>query len=320
MTIFFILFWLFMSAIYCGLETGFYSLNPIRLRLHLEQKDSMYKMARRLEKLLEDKQSLICMTLIYTNLSHYFATSIATAYILSWNFSVNGELLSTLIMTPIIFLFSETIPKNIFRTRADHWIYYLSYLIEWCKIIITPLIWILKQIIRFFSFLFHIKKEKEELYWSRSQIIHLFSASAEDGLVTKQQNEIAHNIIAMKDDTVEKNMIPIKKIGTLTEDFTFEMVMQKTKETNFTDFPVIQKNTCKIIGIARFYDTYYNKKVSILPATCIEPSCNVRDALLLCTQNKQHILVVTDSNHCPIGLITKQILFQYLLKRHTNHN
>ncbi|HPY74587.1 MAG: DUF21 domain-containing protein [Planctomycetes bacterium] len=320
MILFSLIFWIAMSAFCSGVESGIYSINPLHLRLYIEQESVWQKYAKRIAILLEDKQALICMILIYNNICNYCVSACSAQFITSLNLNCNTELISTLIITPIVFIFGETLPKNIFRNIETKIIYRLSIILYICKKLALPIIYILKSLVRFVSFLFHVQEENNEFYWNISQVTHLFSTGAKEGILTDQQKNIAKNIIQMQTESVKSTMIPLNTIGTLPPDFSKEMLLQKTKETNFTEFPVIDEKTGNILGIANFYHVFYEaddpKKLSV--ATCVSENSNVRDALYICTQKKQNILLVQNKEKKLVGVVTKQILFQYLLQKHRN--
>ena len=108
-----------LGGLFSGSETGLYQLSRLRLRLGIEKKQLPFVI---LGRCLSDSSGLLLSLLIGNNLVNYLATSLVT-----WSFLTRfgaeyehrAELLATLLMVPILFIFSELIPKNIFLYRAD---------------------------------------------------------------------------------------------------------------------------------------------------------------------------------------------------------
>ena len=106
-----------LGAFFSGSETGIYRLSKFRLRLGIEQK---HPLSALLGKVTADSNALIFSMLIGNNLVNYLATSIVTVMLLNSALSENAaQLYATLIMSPVLFIFSEVIPKNIYYYHSD---------------------------------------------------------------------------------------------------------------------------------------------------------------------------------------------------------
>ena len=101
-----------LAALFCGAEIGIYQLSRLRLRIGVEKKRPLFVI---LGNIMRDSRRLLISILIGTNLSHYIITSIVTYMLLG---RIEGEqtveLLATLLTAPVLFVFAELIPKNIF--------------------------------------------------------------------------------------------------------------------------------------------------------------------------------------------------------------
>src|SRR4030042_1052935 len=119
--ILFVILTIILSGLFSGAETGIYRLSRLRLRLGIEKKRLSFIL---LGKAMHDRTRLLLSILVGNNLTHYIITSIIT-YLL-WKGLTNNveaaytvELIATLITAPILLIFAELIPKNIFFYRAD---------------------------------------------------------------------------------------------------------------------------------------------------------------------------------------------------------
>jgi putative hemolysin len=107
-----------MSGYYSGSETGLYCADPLRVRLDSERGDIR---ARRLARVLEHEHDALSSILVGTNVANYLAT-ILVAALIARTLDVGGtasELYTTVIVTPIIFVFGEVLPKTLFHRDAD---------------------------------------------------------------------------------------------------------------------------------------------------------------------------------------------------------
>ena len=114
----------FISAVFSGMETGLYTLNRVRLTVRAARRQGQ---AVRLRREFAHQDRALSTLLIGTNAASYMV-SYAIARLLH-EFSIDDWTLiviEVLVVTPVLFVFAETLPKDLFRTHADHWMYTLS--------------------------------------------------------------------------------------------------------------------------------------------------------------------------------------------------
>ena len=311
-----IAFWIALAGFFAGLETGIYSINRLHLRLQMEQ-EKIKKNVKNLYFLLKDKESLIYMTLLYTNLGIHLASAIATQYIESYSLPVRSDILATFILTPFIFIFSETVPKNIFCNKADILLYKLSFAISFLKYIFWPFLYLLKAMIHIFFLFLSQEESNEESYLTRVQISKILSSETPENIFTPYQKKIASKIMKMEEFSVEKVMIPFQQVSTLPQNFDCQSLIEKTRSTGFTRFPVYDDKQEKVLGIANFYDVYYtdrgDKKPPLQSVIYIQNNRSVREALNLSSRHKKPMLVVINSNQKILGIVTVKDLIKYFV-------
>ena len=109
------------SAIFSGLETGLYVVDRVRLAVRAGRGD---RNAVRLEAEVEEPERLLSALLIANNAANY-AGSLGIAAILSMfvvsEWTIVG--LNTLLVVPLLFVFGETIPKDLFLPQSPHQLY-----------------------------------------------------------------------------------------------------------------------------------------------------------------------------------------------------
>ena len=304
-----------LAGFFAGLETGIYSLNMLRLRLMLKNKPVAAAVLR-IQQLLADKQALICMTLIGTNLGIHFATAVTTRYITTCNLPVNSEVVATLALAPFIFLFSETIPKNIFRNRADAIMYRLSWIIWLLKKLFLPFIFLLQMLINWCCFFIGSEETREQAYLDRVQLKQLLLTGAEEGVLSVYQNIIAKNIMQLEKIQVKAAMIPLAQTQTLAPDFSRSDILAKTKEFGFSRFPVYDPRQDRIHGIANFFDFFYldigQQMPPLRPAIFVGESDSIKTALTISRKNRQPMLIITAGGHAT-GIVTTKNLVEYIV-------
>ena len=116
-----------LDASYCGMETGLYRLNKIRLDLEADQGRSTAIALRRLTGRFD---RVLATLLIGTNLARYSITFIVSMLLLSAGVAGDVELITMAIVTPSLFVLDDSVPKNVFQRHADHLVHRFVWLLR----------------------------------------------------------------------------------------------------------------------------------------------------------------------------------------------
>ena len=167
-----------ISAYFSGSETGMMTLNRYRLRHRAKQGN---RAARRVEKLLRQPDRLISLVLIGNNLVNILASALGT--IVGMRLYGNaGVAIATGVLTFVVLVFAEVLPKTIAALYPEKVAYPSSFLLAPLLILMMPLVWLLNMVTRVLMRMIGIKADvtissalsKEELrtivHESRSQI------------------------------------------------------------------------------------------------------------------------------------------------------
>lgn len=300
-------FGLVFSGFFSGLESGIYSLNKLRLRLYREQ-ESMPDSIKTIYFLRQEKESLLYMTLLYSQMGIFISTFCAARSMEALNSGGRCEIWTTLLLAPCILIISETFSRYLFHYHADTIIYKLGFWIHGFTLFLLPSIAWIRKILT--SCLLLLEKEpKMSLYAYRNQMVSILFPPREAGLSTPT---ISTKILKMEDTPVSKVMVPFEKVVFLPKDFSRNLLLEKTRQSGFTRFPVYDGETKEILGIANFYDLYY-LHTPLRPPVYIQSTESIRNALPLVSREKQPMLVVVDEDEKILGITTIKNLMEYIL-------
>ena len=126
------------SFLYSGAEIGFYSLSRVQVDLEAEHG---HRSARRVRGLLGDEPALLITLLIGNNIALQLATFVGEEIARGRELNEAEQVLAvSVLLTPLVFLFGEALPKETFRRRPHHmtylaagfiqasrWVYSVSY-------------------------------------------------------------------------------------------------------------------------------------------------------------------------------------------------
>ena len=320
-----VVFFIALGGFFSGAETGIYQLSRLRVRLGIENKRLSFVL---LGKSLRDSSGLLISLLIGTNLSNYLATGIVTYTLLS---RVKGahtaELFATLITAPILFVFSELLPKNIFFYRADLLmpffapvLFAFQKLLTWCGIV--PLF---KLISNIFAQLAGSPGLAETAITTVHQphIRAILRDTREEGFLSPVQTDIINRLAGISRLSIKSVMTPISKTQTVDVNSDNSTLLKKLKESPFTRLPVYEHQPANIVGFINIYEALssteqftglhnFIKPIRKLPANTI-----VTEAINIMQSENQKIVLVTRAGQAdrekPIGIITMKDLVEELL-------
>ncbi len=129
---------LLASAFYSGSETGTYAVNGLRLELRASSPAD--RSARRLHGVLARRELLLCVLLLGNNIANELAAIAAQRVTASWvGHASMAPLFAALVLTPIVFVTGEALPKHLFRAHAETWTYRVAPLLIVSRWLLLPL-------------------------------------------------------------------------------------------------------------------------------------------------------------------------------------
>ena len=235
-----------MSAFFSAYETGVYCLNRARLRLKLEQGDNS---ARGVDALLKNIHHLVGTTLVGTNLSTYLASSAMTALLALWQASESrAELLATVILAPVMFVFSEVLPKNYSRKHADTVAYRCYRVIRFFHWVFYIPMFIVTGLGRLLTAAIGGKGPDEKLSLDESDLLFYIAEGLDSGQLSPFQNLAARNVLALTNKTLKDIMAPIDRVASVPDTATVGQVKPIVGEKRLSRLPIYHERPDRIIG------------------------------------------------------------------------
>ena len=311
----------FLAGIFAGSETGVYQLSRLRLRLGTKRRNFSYLI---LTKSLRDGAGLLISLLLGTNLTQFIATSCMTYLILGKvEAGHNAGLFATMICTPIFFVFSELIPKNLFFYRADNLmpivspvIFVFDKMVRLCGI--TP---ILKKLSHVQKHIGHSETVTGETTLSTSRVYFetILMETHEEGMLSNTQAEMARRLGRISEMPISMVMTPIAKVPQVDVNSSKADLLELCKKYAFTRYPVYEGTTGNVTGLINIYDCltlqgdFTNLHNMIKPIQSIPPDTTVMDSIDIMQKEKDKMMLAARQGRRPVGIITMKDLVEELL-------
>lgn len=315
-----------LGGFFSGSETGVYRLSRFRLRFGIEQGKRLHEI---LGKIMDDAQGLVFSILIGNNLVNYLATSTVTVLILKTKHHDQAAFYATLLMTPLLFTFSEVIPKNIFYYRSDTlmpkialplWFFYKIFTV-------TGTVWLLKMISHLFTRILGMTAEASTaISASRAgQIKQIVHETREEGILSSVQNDIINRLLKMPDINIALVMTPMSDTQMISLHSNRGAVLKVLNRSAYSHLPVYESSKSNIIGFIRIYDVltsdedFKDIRKFVMPLETFTATTPVIEAMNNMRKQNLKIVLVSDQpntkqkkNHQPMGIVTMKDLVEEL--------
>lgn len=195
-----------LSAFFSASETAMMSLNRYKLK---HQADEGNKRAKCASHLLKHTDRLIGTILLGNNFVNIAATSLGTLIGLRL-YGDLGVLLSTIILTAVILVFSEVAPKTLAATNAQRIALPVAPVLAWLVRIFSPLVRFLNAIVRIILRPLGVKTENAvEEALSNDELRSIVQSSQNgDDEESSEQQDMLLNVLELEDVSVSEAMVP----------------------------------------------------------------------------------------------------------------
>lgn len=260
-----ILILIILSYVFSATETSFIGSSDIKLK---NMADNKNKRAEKLLKIKEKPENFISTIIIANNFVNILAASIATVISIQI-FKRGAYIYSSLIMTLIIVIFAELLPKTLSSYDPENYSLKLFPIYNFFSIILKPfskfLNYLILGIIKIFG-----KSLKKDKKIEDEEFKTFLSMSSENGTIEQEEKELIESIIEFQDKQVYEVMVPRVDVVLLSVDTPLEKIIDTIISTGHSRIPIYEGNIDNILGIIHVKD--------IVKLTCLK-DFNIKDYL-----------------------------------------
>lgn len=304
-----------LSALYSGMEIGFYTINRVRVAV-LEGRGD--RRARRLRACMLKPNRTLATLLVGNNIANYAGSFGLAAILNSMDYGPLASIaINAGILIPLLFIFGETLPKDLFRTHTDRWSYATSGFLVASRRFLT-LTGLVPLVEGFGSLIAMVLGARgEDVTSARQHISRLIKEGVDAGVISVKQTNLADRALALRDRTVSMEMIPWSRVFYISADSEQKIREHTIRRRNFTRLPVVAKGG-KVIGVMSILEALLDPKQTTkdLCREAIEftPDVRVHQALSTMRHARQTMAIVIDPRtKRPLGLVTLKDLVEPLI-------
>lgn len=243
-----------LSAFFSGTETGFY--RATRVRLLIEALYGNWK-ARGLLWATNHPSLFISTTLVGNNLANYLVSLsvVLFAHRLAGGEHVGMELVATLALAPVVFIYGELLPKNLFFDAPNRLLlrYTPAFLVA--AILFAPVtlvLWLLNRILRV---LVRRSPQEVRLVLARRELADLLEEGHEAGLLHPSQQALVQSTFSLAGQPIRQFATPAGRFSRITDSTSKKDILRMARRQRRSMIPVEEsRGKRRLLGYVRVCD------------------------------------------------------------------
>ena len=289
------------SVLFSSLEIALLSSNSFQIDVWSKQGGKLSNLS---SKIIKEKEIFLFLILLGTNVSNIVATTFATLHFLSvgWNnFSI------IVLISFIILIFGEILPKTFIKNHANIGLVILSPLLIFMYYLFYPLIKLIINL-KWLEIYKNISDEEK-----RQDLQSTFEQVEENESMEKEQQEMISNVFDFSKTSVYKAMTPRDEISCISIDDSLEKAMHIFLESTHSKLPVFKNDIDNIIGMLYLYDLFKgpeNLKDIVRDILFIPYDKPVLEIIPEFQKANHSLGIIIDQNNKTAGLITSEDIFE----------
>jgi Mg2+/Co2+ transporter CorB len=296
-----------------------------RGRLHQLERDGD-RAARRVNRLISDQERMIGAILLSNNVVNIGASALTTAVLGALIPGAWGIVLATAIMTVLIVIFGEILPKTLAITRADDVARFLSIPTYWLVRIFGPLAFGAQFIVRKTLGVFGIRLSMEtDVLAAHEEIRGAVEYHHSEGLVENEDRRMLGAVLDLGEMDVTEVMVHRKSISMIDADLPAREIVTGALASPHTRLPLYRDEPENIVGVLHAKDLLHamaaaEGRIEGLDVASIarDPwfipeTTNLKDQLNAFLKRKSHFALVVDEYGALQGLVTLEDILEEIV-------
>lgn len=312
-----ILLMIWLSAFFSGSEMALSSCNLLRMQNLREEGSRRAAVAVRI---LENFDYALSAILIGNNLVNIGASALVSVLVILLSGSDKLTWIGTVILTIVIIIFGETIPKICAKKSANRLTLRIAYPIRALTVLLTPVIWVVVGLNWLLTF--WMKEDKDENGEEAVEELHSIIETAEDEKVLDEdQSELVRSAIDFSEISAMDVMTARVDVVAIDIEDSWEEILAQIEKANFSRMPVYEGSIDNIIGV--LYLNRFLKAVAeegkadirslLMPPCYVYKTMKLPAVLNQLRRAKQHLAIVTDEYGGTLGVLSMEDVLEQIV-------
>jgi len=318
----FILMLLAISTVFSAAETAL--TRASRGRMHQLERDGDHA-AQRVNRLISDQETMIGAVLIGYNVLNILSSALATMFITQVVPGGWGVAIATGIMTVLVVVFVEVLPKTLAIVRADDVARGLSRPMLWAVWVLGPVSnatqWVVRRTLRLFGIRLDMATD---VLAAHEEIRGAVEYHHAEGLVESRDRYMLGGVLDLGELDVSEVMVHRRQISMLDVDSPTRQLVAEALASPFTRLPLYKDNPENVVGVLHVKDLARaivaggDLGAVDIPAIAISPwfvpeTTNLKEQLNQFLKRRSHFALVVDEYGALQGLVTLEDILEEIV-------
>ena len=296
------------------------SLSPAKVRTLVQgrRRGSKY-----LAKLKQAHHRTLITILVGNNFVNIAAASLTTV-LFTEIFDSSAVGYSTGILTVIVLIFGEIVPKSFATTYSERLSLLLAFPLYALGILLMPIIFILDVLVRT---LLTLTGSDDRQLVTDEELIAMASIGEEEGSLDSHERELIENVLEFNDIHVQEIMTPRVHIDAMPEDYDLDEAANFVVHHTHSRIPVYRETLDNIVGICSVknlltqrhdlseddHDEVTLRNIDLRAPLRVPTTMKVQDLFKKFKKERTHIAIVVDKDKRTAGLVTMEDLIEEIV-------
>ncbi|WP_044022707.1 hemolysin family protein [Bacillus sp. SG-1] len=305
-----------LSAFFSSAETAYSSVNKIRLR-NFESEG--LRGSKKALFITENFDRALSTILVGNNIVNIAAASISAKMATDLFGGNTGLVVSTFVMTLLILIFGEILPKSLAKENAESYALSISGILFLLIKILTPVNFFFIKLKELVSRLF--SKDNAMPSVTEEELKVMLDISEEEGVIDKEERELIHRSMDFDDIMVSEVLTPRIDVKAVEVNQSVDEIKEMFFEERFSRIPVYEDHIDNVIGILSEKEFFthllkfgeVNIRALIREPMFVFESAKISTLLTKLQKDKVHMAIVVDEFGGTTGLITLEDILEEIV-------
>ena len=305
----------FLSASFSGSETGFYRASRVRLVIASLDGD---RFSTWLLKLINQPSAFVATMLIGNNVANYMTSLAIVLLTHAFTTSPVAEMMAPIIFAPLLFVYGELLPKNLFYLAPNFMLRLVSPLILCSAVLFAPVAGVLWGLNLLLERLVGWSPQRVRTVLARKELQEVIEEGLEAGILHPTQRQLGQNFFVVASKPVKDVCTPLLRMVAVKVDTPRDRALKLARSKKLPDIPVFEGTRSNLIGYVRTVDLLVDNSRKIT-AKKLEPLMTIPsrelfgEAILQMQANRQTLARVVGAGGQTVGLLSIDQLTDPLL-------
>ncbi len=307
------------SGFFSASEMSYSSCNRVRLENARDAGDARARVAVSITERYDDALSAI---LIGNNLVNIAASSLGSVAVIMVFKNEDYAWLSTVIITVLVIIFGETVPKIAAKKNANRYSLLNAYVVRFLMYLLKPVTFIIVGLVNLLTRGLKGEDEDDEDDDAAVEELQSIIDTAEDeSVLDEDRSELVKAAIDFSDISAYEVMTARVDMTAIDADDDWEEILEDIDASTYSRLPVYEDSVDNIIGV--LYLNHFlkamvdNERVDI--KSLLMPPCYVYKTMKLpavlteLRRAQQHLAIVTDEYGGTLGVVSMEDVLEQIV-------